>query len=62
VRVSTGGAPRFPRTGGAMGFWENVKQFNERWNDLPRRGAIVLMVLLKIMTLIFPEKKDRGND
>ena len=23
---------------------------------------IVLMVLLKIMTLIFPEKKDRGND
>ena len=29
-----------------MGFWENVKQFNERWNDLPRRGAIVLMVLM----------------
>ena len=23
---------------------------------------IVLMVLLQIMTLIFPEKKDRGND
>ncbi len=23
---------------------------------------IVLMVLLKIMTLIFPEKKDRGHD
>ena len=23
---------------------------------------IVLMVLLNIMTLIFPEKKDRGND
>ena len=23
---------------------------------------IVLMVLLKIMTLIFPEKKDLGND
>ena len=31
-----------------MGFWENVKQFNERWNDLPRRGAIVLMVLLAL--------------
>ena len=29
-----------------MGFWENVKRFNGRWNDLPRRGAIVLMVLL----------------
>ena len=32
-----------------MGFWENVKQFNERWNDLPRRGAIVLMVLLALL-------------
>ena len=31
-----------------MGFWENVKRFNERWNDLPRRGAIVLMVLLAL--------------
>ena len=28
-----------------MGFWENVKRFNERWNDLPRRVAIVLFVL-----------------
>ena len=32
-----------------MGFWENVKRFNERWNDLPRRGAIVLMVLLALL-------------
>ena len=32
-----------------MGFWENVKRFNERWNDLPRRGAVVLMVLLALL-------------
>ena len=34
-----------------MGFWENVKRFNERWNDLPRRVAIVLLVLAALFVL-----------
>lgn len=34
-----------------MGFWENVKRFNDRWNDLPRRSAIVLMVLAALFVL-----------
>ena len=32
-----------------MDFGRTSKQFNERWNDLPRRGAIVLMVLMVLL-------------
>lgn len=39
-----------------MSFWENVKQFNQRWNDLPRRAAVVLIVLaaLLLFATLFP--------
>jgi len=34
-----------------MGFWEHVIKFNRDWNDLPRRVAVVLLVL-SVMFLI----------
>ena len=32
-----------------MSNWENVKQLNQRWNDLPRRACIVLVVLAALL-------------
>ena len=39
-----------------MSNWENVKQLNQRWNDLPRRACIVLVVLAALLAFaaLFP--------
>ncbi len=39
-----------------MSNWENVKQLNQRWNDLPRRVCIVLVVLAALLAFaaLFP--------